>query len=109
MDPGAKFYMFRAICHDWPDEDCKKFLGNTVKAMKKGYSRLLIDEQVLPNTGAELHPTMLDLTMMAFFNAMERTERQWQTLLDSVGVEIVKFWRFDGGGTEAVIEAKLKE
>ncbi|KUJ10333.1 S-adenosyl-L-methionine-dependent methyltransferase [Mollisia scopiformis] len=105
----AKFYMFRAICHDWSDENCQKFLGNTVKAMKKGYSRLLINDQVLPNTGAELHPTMLDFTMMAYFNAMERTERQWRTLLDSVGLEIVKIWSFDGGGSEAVIEAMLKD
>ncbi len=77
--------------------------------MKPGYSRLLINEQVLPNEGADLHPVMLDLTMMTYFHAMERTERQWRTLLGSVGVEIVKFWRFDGGGTEAVIEAIVKE
>ncbi|KAH6712302.1 O-methyltransferase-domain-containing protein [Leptodontidium sp. MPI-SDFR-AT-0119] len=29
---GAKFYMFRSICHDWPDEACLKFLSNTVKS-----------------------------------------------------------------------------
>lgn len=101
--------MFRRICHDWPDADCIKFLGNTVKAMKPGYSRLLINEQVLPNTGAELIPAVLDLTMMAYFNAMERTERQWRVLLDAVGVDVVKIWRFEGGGTEAVIEAVVRE
>ncbi|KAG4437775.1 hypothetical protein IFR05_006760 [Cadophora sp. M221] len=106
---GAKFYMFRSICHDWPDEECLKFLSNTVKAMKPGYSRLLINEQVLPNVGAELHPTMLDLTMMTCFNAMERTERQWRTLLGRLGVEIVKIWKIEGVGSEAVIETMLKE
>ncbi|PBP26646.1 hypothetical protein BUE80_DR002368 [Diplocarpon rosae] len=106
---GAKFYMFRAICHDWPDADCIKFLGNTVKAMKKGYSRILINDQVLPNTGVDLHPAVLDLAMMTWFHAMERTEKQWKTMLDAVGVDIVKIWRFEGGGTEAVIEAKMRE
>ncbi|KAH9205008.1 S-adenosyl-L-methionine-dependent methyltransferase [Leptodontidium sp. 2 PMI_412] len=74
---------------------CLKFLSNTVKAMKPGYSRLLINEQALPNVGAELHPTMLDLTMMTNFNAMERTERHWRTLLGRLGVEIVKIWRIE--------------
>ncbi|KAH7412917.1 S-adenosyl-L-methionine-dependent methyltransferase [Cadophora sp. MPI-SDFR-AT-0126] len=106
---GAKFYMFRAICHDWIDEDCIKFLSNTVKAMKPGYSRLLINDQVLPNKGAEIHPTMLDMTMMTYFHAMERTERQWRTLLGRLGVEIVKIWRLEAGGSEAVIETMLKE
>ncbi|CZS93310.1 related to O-methyltransferase [Rhynchosporium agropyri] len=106
---GAKFYLFRAICHDWPDKECLKFLGNTVKAMKPGYSRLLINDQVLPDVGAELHPVTLDMTMLTYFNAMERTERQWRTLLGSLGVEIVKIWRFEAGGSEAVIETMLKE
>lgn len=107
--PGAKFYMFRAICHDWVDDDCVKFLGNTVKAMKPGYSRLLINDQVLPDVGAELHPTMLDMAMMTYFHAMERTERQWRTLLGRLGVEIVKIWRLETGGSEAIIETMLKE
>ncbi|KAI6716085.1 O-methyltransferase [Diplocarpon mali] len=106
---GAKFYMFRAICHDWPDADCIRFLGNTVRAMKKRYSRILINDQVLPNTGAGLHPAVLDLTMMTYFHAMERTERQWRRMLDAVGVDIVRIWRFEGGGTEAVIEAQIRE
>ncbi|KAH7348574.1 S-adenosyl-L-methionine-dependent methyltransferase [Rhexocercosporidium sp. MPI-PUGE-AT-0058] len=106
---GAKFYLFRVICHDWPDEACLKFLSNTVKAMKPGYSRLLINEQVLPNVEANLHPTMLEMTMMTYFNAIERTERQCRTLLGSLGIEIVKIWRIEGSGSEAVIETMLKE
>ncbi|EKD12991.1 uncharacterized protein L3040_007074 [Drepanopeziza brunnea f. sp. 'multigermtubi'] len=104
---GAKFYLFRAICHDWPDRDCITFLRNTVAAMTPGYSHLLINEQVLPNTGADLHPALLDITMIAYFRAMERTERQWRSLLAAVGdVAIVAIWRLKhaGGGTEAVID-----
>jgi len=43
-------------------------------------------------------------------SGIERTERQWRTLLDSVGLQIVKFWMQDNvpDGSEAVIEcAKL--
>ncbi|KAH7303153.1 S-adenosyl-L-methionine-dependent methyltransferase [Rhexocercosporidium sp. MPI-PUGE-AT-0058] len=105
----AKFYIFRCICHDWPDEECVKFLGNTVKAMKPGYSRLLINDHVLPNMGVDLYPALLDMTMMTFFNAMERTETQWRTLLGRLGLDIVKIWRHKAGGSEAVIETMLKE
>ncbi|CZT10293.1 related to O-methyltransferase [Rhynchosporium agropyri] len=106
---GAKFYIFRSICHDWPDKDCVKFLTNTIRAMKPGYSRLLINERVLPNVGAELQSTVMDIAMMTYYHAMERSERQWRTLLASVGLEIVKIWSLESGDCEAVIEAVLKE
>ncbi|KAI4194076.1 MAG: hypothetical protein LQ350_007985 [Teloschistes chrysophthalmus] len=105
---GARAYYFRNICHDWPDEDCHKFLSNTAKAMTKGYSRLLIDEYVLPNTGAPIRGSSMDFLMMCFCSGIERTRRQWEDLLGSCGLEIVKVW---GSRTdyEQVIEARLIE
>ncbi|KAL1603442.1 hypothetical protein SLS60_005029 [Paraconiothyrium brasiliense] len=38
--------------------------------------------------------------------AQERTESQWQKLLDIVGLKLVKFWIPPGGG-EGIIEAEL--
>jgi hypothetical protein len=101
---GARIYFYRAILHDWSDDECRKILGNTVQAMDKDYSTLLINEYVLPNTGADLHPASLDLTMMSLFSGMERTESHWHTLLNLVGLDIVKIWP----GTDSVIEAKKK-
>ncbi|KAL8705630.1 MAG: hypothetical protein Q9201_001267 [Fulgogasparrea decipioides] len=105
---GARAYYFRNICHDWPDEACQKFLTNTAKAMSKGYSRLLIDEYVLPDTGAPIRGSSMDFLMMCFCSGIERTRRQWEVLLEACGLEIVKVW---GGRTdyEQVIEAKLKD
>jgi hypothetical protein len=74
--------------------------------MDKSYSRLLINDLVLPDTGSDLHPALLDIMMMSICSGMERTEKQWRQLLDSVGLEIVKIWT--SRGTEAVIETKLK-
>lgn len=51
-------------------------------------SFVLIDEMVVPNKNASFHATQLDLTMMASMSAIERTEKQWIKLLDSVGFEI---------------------
>ena len=84
-------------------------MENTIKAMKRGFSKLLINDFVLPDiyTGADLQPALLDIMMMSMCAGVERTERQWRSLLDSVGLEVVKIWRADGA--ESVIEAILKE
>lgn len=99
-------YFFRGILHDWSDQKCEQLLGNTIKAMEKEYSRLLINEFVLPDTDCDLHPALLDIMMMTLACGVERTERQWRGLLESVGLEIVKIW--SSPGVESVIETKLK-
>jgi hypothetical protein len=103
---GAQLYFFRGICHNWSDEECKRFLSNTVKAMDKD-SRLLINEFVLPNTGAGQLQASLDVMMMTLVSGMERTEMQWWALLESIGLEVVKVWSITPE-IESVIETKLK-
>ena len=60
----AKAYYMRSICHDWSDERVRELLANTVKVMKPGYSRLLINDWVVKDTGASLLPALLDINMM---------------------------------------------
>jgi hypothetical protein len=99
-------YFFRGICHDWSDSKCRELLGNTAKAMEKGYSKLLINDFVLPDTDVPLHPAVLDIMMLALCAGVERSEKQWRALLDSIGLQIIKIWRT--AGVEAVIETMLK-
>jgi len=75
--------------------------------MEKGYSKLLINDFVLPETNVPLHPALLDIMMMSLCAGIERSEKQWRELIDSAGLKIVKFWRTEG--VEAVIETMLKE
>ena len=70
-------------------------------------SSLLIDDWVLPDTGASVAGGAYDLMMLLLLSGMERSESQWKDLLDSVGLEIKKVWRKDGVG-EGVIEAKKR-
>ena len=95
------------ICHDWSDQKVRELLSNTIKAMKPGYSRLLINDWVLGDTGALLIASQLDITMMAVLSGMERTESQWKTLLEACGLEIVKFWTV-GKDVEGLIECMKK-
>jgi hypothetical protein len=62
------------ILHDWADKDCRKILKGLTDSMKHGYSKLLINEHVIPETKACWESTSLDLIMMAQLGAMERTE-----------------------------------
>jgi hypothetical protein len=71
-------------------------------------SRLLINEFVLPNTGADQLQASLDIMMMTLVSGMERAEMQWRALLESIGLEVVKIWSITPE-IESVIETKLKE
>ena len=74
--------------------------------MRKGYSKLLIDEMVLPDSDVPPKGAFLDLSMMALETGAERTSRQWHSLLASAGLRIEKIWSTDVG-LESVIEAEL--
>ena len=103
---GAKAYFMRNILHDWPDRACHEILSNTAAAMRKGYSKLLIDELVLPDTNVSPRGAFLDLSMMALETGAERSSRQWHDMLASVGLRIEKIWSTDAG-LDSVIEAEL--
>ncbi|KAL8941855.1 MAG: hypothetical protein Q9216_001999 [Gyalolechia sp. 2 TL-2023] len=103
----ARVYHFRAIFHDWPDSSCHQILAHIAAAMKPNFSKLLISEFVLSDTNTALFPATLDIQMMGLHAGMERSERQWRSLLESAGLEVAKIWQEVRGG-EGVIEARLK-
>ena len=104
---GARAYFFHAVCHDWCDKSCQKFLSNTILAMDED-SRMLIYEFVLPNVGTSMQQATLDMHMMATVAGMERTEDQWRKHLSSIGLRIVEIWK-GAPGSESVIEAKIMD
>jgi hypothetical protein len=92
--------------HDWPDSKACEILMKLKPGLTKGYSKLLINENVIPDQGAHWLGTALDMVMMAKFSASERTEQNWRALLESAGFQIVKIWTYEPG-TESLIEAEL--
>ena len=75
--------------------------------MVKGYSRILIDDYVLANTGASFRASSMDILMMMYNTGMERTMRQWENLLEACGLEIIKVWGMHSG-FEQLIECQLR-
>ncbi|CAH0057914.1 unnamed protein product [Clonostachys solani] len=104
---GARAYYMHSVLHDWPDSVCKDILSNIKAAMKPGYSKLLINENVIPDTGAWWETSALDMVMLTLFCSKERTEADWYNLLENMaGLKIVKIWGA-GKGVESLIEVEL--
>ncbi|KAL9593641.1 MAG: hypothetical protein Q9219_007457 [cf. Caloplaca sp. 3 TL-2023] len=103
---GARAYYMHSCLHDWPDNAAREILLCLAPAMKKGYSKLLINENVIPARGAHWLSTGLDMTMMAGFSSCERTEDNWRKLLEASGFKIIKIWTYEPG-CESLIEAEL--
>ena len=101
---GARFYYMRNVLHNHPDDRCHTILQHTVGAMDRD-SIVLIDEMVLPDVGAHWEATQLDIWMMASLNAMERTEKQWRVLLESVGLKVKLLYTYTDLLKDSVIVA----
>ncbi|KAL9083178.1 MAG: hypothetical protein Q9159_005945 [Coniocarpon cinnabarinum] len=65
--------------------------------------KVLINELVINDRGADRHQSSFDLTMMALFSSGERTEKQWTEFLESAGYKIVKIWG-NSSSLDSVIE-----
>jgi hypothetical protein len=103
---GSRVYFMHSILHDWTDEICLKILANVTAAMKPGYSKLLINENVIPDTGADWEQTCLDMMMLTLLSSKERTRGDWQDLLGKAGLKIVQIWTV-AKNAESLIECEL--
>ncbi|KAI3394966.1 hypothetical protein diail_2024 [Diaporthe ilicicola] len=85
---GARAYYLRTILHDYPDQKCLEILKNIVPAMGP-HSFIIIDDIIIPDTGAHPRTTEMDYIMMTTLAAMERTRKQWDDLLSAAGLEVI--------------------
>ncbi|KAK7973168.1 Winged helix-turn-helix transcription repressor DNA-binding [Apiospora saccharicola] len=105
---GARAYYMHSVLHDWPDDRAEVIVNRIKAAMRPGYSKLLINENVIPRTDAYWETSALDLVMLNLLSAQERTERGWRDLLEArCGLRIIKIWS-GGRGVESLIECELK-
>jgi hypothetical protein len=84
--PRGDAYTLSVILHDWDDERASMIL-RTIRAAASTESRLLILESVIPPGNDPNGSKWLDLLML-IFGGKERTEPQWQTLLEATGFGI---------------------
>lgn len=102
----SRIYFLHSILHDWPDSLATQILENLKLAFRKGYSKLIITDVVIPPEKASVMQATHDLCLMGLLAAVERTEADWIKLLHNAGFKVVKVWK-DTRGIESVIEAEL--
>jgi demethylsterigmatocystin 6-O-methyltransferase len=113
---GAFIYYLRRVLHSYPDAKCVTILMNIAAAMSPSTSnspasRLLIGEYIVPprvTIGGELTVYTKDMACLTI-HGKERTEKEFQILLEQASLKLVKVWRAEGGGEQGVVEAVLKE
>ncbi|KAJ5787335.1 hypothetical protein N7457_002325 [Penicillium paradoxum] len=104
---GARAYYFKHIMHDWSDDNCRIILKHTIAAMEKGYSKILIEDYVVPDQNAGVKETLIDMVVMVWCPGIERTRHRWTELLQSVGLTITNFW-LPHGYNKGIIEAEIQ-
>lgn len=103
---GAKNDFFHMDFHDWPDKKWQEILENQIPALKRGYSKILINDLVIPDQGAGWVEIGIDLAAMNVRSATERTEAEWRSLVGSVGLKVSKIWDC-AGQPEKLIEVEM--
>jgi hypothetical protein len=102
----ARVYYLSSILHDWNDEKCRTILEHIVAAMKPGYSKVLVNELLISDRAPTALAMRSDMMVMALAGGMERTERQWRSLLGSVGLHVDRIYTADPD-TRSIIEASI--
>lgn len=106
---GARAYYMHSVLHDWPDAVDAKILARVKAAMKPGYSRLLINENVIPPEKAQWEATALDIMMLTLLSSRERTQADWELLVQEMaGLKITKIYTA-ANGVESIVECELVE
>jgi hypothetical protein len=109
---GADVYMIKHVLHGRRDAEAITILKNC-RAVVPQDGRLLVIEFILPplvsqaNAQLEGH-LMSDLNMLAVTGGMERSERQWKTLLEAAGFVLTRVYPV-GGDTAMVRDVGIIE
>ena len=84
---GGDIYSMRWILHDWEDSKSLKILENVKKVLPEN-GKLLLAEAVVPEAGEPHFSKFFDLIMLVMTGGRERTEKEWNGLLEKGGYKI---------------------
>jgi hypothetical protein len=84
---GGDAYILKHIIHDWSDDECVTILKHCHDAMLAN-GKVLIVEMVVPGPNVPAISKLLDLEMLLFLTGRERTEEEYESLLDRAGFEL---------------------
>ena len=86
---GAQVYLIKGVLHDFDDERSAAILRNCRRAMSKD-SRILIVERFIAPDNRPHEAKTIDLLMMALLGGRERTNVEWEQLLRSADLRLLR-------------------
>ena len=104
----AHAYLFRFIFMDQTDDRARSILRALKPVFVRGYTRILIIENTIPEHGANLMECGFDFIMLCVSASKMRTVSQIKTLLESEGFDLTGVYRSGPAGERCLIEAGLR-
>lgn len=86
---GGDAYVLKRVIHDWDDEQSLRILRNCRAAMTNE-AHLLLNESIVPSGGEPSEAKLFDINMLVSCGALERTEQEYEDLLDAAGFEMTR-------------------
>jgi hypothetical protein len=102
---GADAYILRWIIHDWSEAEAVAVLGKVREAVKPG-ARLILLEELIPETPELVPGKWIDLLMLAITGGRERTENEYKELLAAARFELEEVVRTSGSFSILVATAR---
>jgi len=88
---GADVYILKLVLHDWEDNDVERILTCCRNAMSPA-SRLLIIEGLVGPPDEMSLTTLVDITMLVNVGGRERTQTEFEKLLERSGLRLRKIY-----------------
>jgi len=79
-------YILKWVLHDWDDENAVTILAKCAEAMNSDSKLFIIERIVSENLQESIHLAKSDLNMLALNSGKERTEKEFQRLLEKGGI-----------------------
>jgi SAM-dependent methyltransferase len=90
---GADAYVMKSVVHDWPDARSVAILENCRRALRPD-GRVILIERVMPALAKDAPDTVrVDLHMLAVTGGRERSEAEYQELLEAAGFNLGRVMR----------------
>ena len=86
VPPGGDLYLLKHILHDWDDQHAARILERCRAAGGEGSVLLLVERLLGP--GSDSVAYIADMLMLTMFGGRERTEREYQSLLEGAGYRL---------------------
>ncbi|EME48442.1 hypothetical protein DOTSEDRAFT_121091, partial [Dothistroma septosporum NZE10] len=104
---GARLYYMRTIGHDWAQADLVRILTNIREAMQPGYSKLIINDWIVPEENPYPFMCSQDLVMMSLGGGEERSEARHREAIEAAGLKMTGIFHAGDRISEGVIECEV--